>query len=336
MRIEIAGIGLIGKERLAALDRLRKEEFDVEITGIFDPYSKEIQALSEEYGVNVTGSFEKMIEAKPDWIFIATPHDTAVELTKKSLENNINVLIEKPLGRNLKEAKEIYEMSRSKDDVWVGFNYRFFDGVNALLKDTLAGKFGKLISINFVLGHGSSPNIKDGWKLDPEKAGGGCLIDPGIHFIDLARIFTKGNLDIINGMLWNGFWKTGIEEECHLFLNGEGCIINMQISIVKWRSTFRIEVNGEEGYGIVDGRNRSYGKQTYITGKRWGWQNAKSQKDSELLICDSDGEDVFYKETRALLFPDNNDIIKPCNLIEGLKNMELLEKSYMRSKYVTK
>ncbi len=335
MRIGLAGVGLIGKERLAALDRLKKEGFDVEITGIFDPYSKEIQALSEKYGVNVIGSFEKMIEEKPDWIFIATPHDTAVELTKKSLENNIKVLIEKPLGRNLKEAKEIYDISKGKDDVWVGFNYRFFDGVNALLKDTLEGKFGKLISINFILGHGSSPNITEGWKLDPVKAGGGCLIDPGIHFIDLARIFTNGNLNVVNGMLWNGFWKTGIEEECHLFFKGETCAINMQISIVKWRSTFRIEVNGEDGYGIVDGRNRSYGKQTYITGKRWGWQNAKSQKDSEVLVCESDGEDVFYKETKALLFPVKDDIIKPCNLYEGVANMELLEESYKNSKYVS-
>lgn len=334
MKIGIAGAGLIGKERLAALDRLKKEGHTINISGIFDPYSKEIKSLKEKYDVPVYNSFEDMLNDKPDWIFIATPHDTAVELTKLSLQNGIKVLIEKPLGRNIEEAKEIYDLSKDKDALWVGFNYRFFDGVNALLKDTLSGKFGRIISINFVLGHGSSPNITEGWKLDPVKAGGGCLIDPGIHFIDLARIMTDSNLAVENGVFWNGFWKTGIEEECHLILKGKSCIVNMQISIVKWRSTFKIEVNGEDGYGIVEGRNRSYGKQYYVTGKRWGWQNAKSQKDSEILECESDGEDVFYKETKALLFPNSDDSIKPCNLFEAMENMKLLTEAYQKSKYL--
>lgn len=336
MKIAVAGAGLIGKERLSALSQLKKEGFDVEISGIFDPYNKDIAAISEKYDTKVYASFDEVIKSKPDWVFIATPHDTAVELTKTSLSNNIKVLIEKPLGRNLEEAKEINKYCKTEDDLWVGFNYRFFEGVNALLKDVANNKFGKLISINFILGHGCSPNITDGWKLDPIKAGGGCLIDPGIHFIDLARIMTNDNLKVINSMFWSGFWKTGIEEECHLLFEGDKCIVNMQISIVKWKSTFRIEVNGEDGYGIVDGRNRSYGKQSYITGKRWGWQNAKNQKDSEILECETDGENVFYKETKELLFPSENEIIKPCTLSEGIRNMELLNESYKLSRHSEK
>ncbi len=334
MKVGLTGLGLIGKERLLALERLRSEGYDIEIIGIHDPYSKDLQILSDKYSVNTFTVFDKLLNENPDWVFIATPHDIAVNLAKKSLENNLKVLIEKPLGRNLEEAKELYNLCKNKNDLWVGFNYRFFDGVNALLKDVVENKFGKLISINFILGHGCSPNITEGWKLDPVKAGGGCLIDPGIHFIDLARIMTGNKLEMNQGMLWNGFWNTGIEEECHLLFNGGSCIVNMQISIVKWKSTFRIEVNGHDGYGIVDGRNRSYGKQKYITGNRWGWQNAKNQKDSEILVCESDGEDVFYKETKALLFPDNNDIIKPCNLEEGISNMELLAQAYKLSEFV--
>ena len=99
----------------------------------------------------------------------------------------------------------------------------------------------------------------------------------------------------------------------------------MQISIVKWRSTFRIEINGDDGYGIIDGRNRSYGNQKYIFGKRWGWQSGKSQLESEELILESNGEDVFIKETESLLFGNKSDWMRPCSLSESFENMKLLE-----------
>jgi predicted dehydrogenase len=325
MKIVLLGVGLIGKERLLALDSLKKSGRHVEICGIYDPFYKNKKDIEDKYNVMFIDSIEEIYNLNPDWVFISTPHDIAVEFGKMFLSGGYRVLIEKPLGRNLKEAEELYNSAKEKDKLWVGFNYRFFDGINSLLRDIKENRFGRLISVNFILGHGCHPNITDGWKLDPVKAGGGCLIDPGIHFIDLARIMSNDNLKIKSGLCWDGFWKTGIEEECHMLFEGNRTVYNMQISIVKWRSTFRIEVNGEDGYAVINGRNRSYGAQTYITGERWGWQKGKSQKDSEILINESDGEDVFLKETESLLFPDEKDIIRPCSADEALQNMLILE-----------
>lgn len=176
-----------------------------------------------------------------------------------------------------------------------------------------------------VLGHGCYPEIKKTWKLDQKKAGGGCLIDPGIHLLDLCRIITNNKLRIKNGLKWSGFWKTGIEEECHFLFESKGLLINMQVSIVRWRSTFRIEINGEDGYGIISGRGRSYGAQTYTYGKRWGWKHHISQKDSEKLLIKTTGEDVFEKEIDALLFPNKKSFLKPCSANEALENMKIFE-----------
>jgi hypothetical protein len=87
-----------------------------------------------------------------------------------------------------------------------------------------------------------------------------------------------------------------------------------------------LEVNGTEGYGIVEGRGRSYGPQSYRTGVRWGWQSDKSQAESEILVVDKDTcEDSFFKETLSVLGESKN-YSSPCNHSEALLVMELLEK----------
>lgn len=89
-----------------------------------------------------------------------------------------------------------------------------------------------------------------------------------------------------------------------------------------------MEINGVDGYGIITGRNRSYGHQRYINGKRWGWLDGVNQRESEYVCVKTNGEDVFEKETEALLFPLAEEEIKPCSSQEALENMKLLEDCY--------
>ena len=326
IRVAIIGAGLIGKERIKAINALHRKGKEIVVSGIYDPYVKNQGEISKEFLVNFYQTLDSLFQDNPNWIFIAVPHDVAVELTKKCLTNGFNVLVEKPLGRSYSEAKKIMEYVQRPDQLWVGFDYRFFKGINSALTDIKRGKFGRLISVNMVLGHGGDPGMRTSWKFDPVKAGGGCLIDPGIHLLDLCRIISNDELHIIGVGFWEGFWKTGIDEECHILLEAkEGFLINLQVSIVKWRSTFRIEINGDEGYGIITGRNRSYGNQKYIRGKRWGWSEGVTQEKSEELIVESSGEEVFENEIEALLFSDKTSDIRPCSGYEAMQNMKLLD-----------
>jgi predicted dehydrogenase len=229
------------------------------------------------------------------------------------------------LGRSLAEAKAL-AATAAPGQLWVGLNYRFFAGISALYGDLRRGAFGRPIALAAVLGHGGAPGMEQGWKLDPVRAGGGALIDPGIHLLDLALLLTDETLDVRGGSTWTGFWGTGVEEECHLVLAGSQLpAVNLQISIVRWRSTFRLEVHGDEGYGVVEGRGRSYGPQTYRRGRRWGWQTAPSQAESEESVLETSGNDVFARELRALLFPGSVDGPGPCDAAQALEGMRLLE-----------
>ena len=319
------GAGLIGQKRIMALINLINAGKNINICAVYDPYLKEKPELLKKYNLHLVDSLEEIFSQKPDWIFISTPHDVAVELTKEALSRGYNVLVEKPLGRNLVETKSIVEAQIRAGQLFIGYNYRFYDGVNMAIKDMRDKVFGNIISVNMILGHGGNPKDINSWKLDPKKAGGGVLIDPGIHMLDLCKCMFTDNIESIKVLTWQGSWDTGIEEEAHVLMQSGRSIINLQLSIVKWHSTFKIEINGDKGYGIVSGRGGSYGLQRYIRGKKWGWLAGQSQKETETLIVETDGNDVFQKEITALLFGDSKNYIEPCNADEALDSMQLLD-----------
>jgi predicted dehydrogenase len=341
MKVAILGAGLIGCERISALQKItelqKAADADdiVEISAVYDPNLDTRYNVSKKFQVPVCQEQHIALLTKPDWVFVCTPHDAAEDAIKKSFECGASVLVEKPLGRHLFECNNILKSKPRTAELNVGFNYRFFDGVEALLKDCKEKKFGRLISVNMTLAHGNSPGMEKSWKLDPIKCGGGCLIDPGVHLLDLILRISSGNINVERVKPWQGFWKTGIEEEVHMLMTDEdNAIFNVQVSLNRWRSTFRIEVNGTEGYGIVEGRGRSYGPQSYKTGVRWGWQSGKSQTESEqIVVANSNCQDSFLKETVSVLgyniekhMPQYSSHSLPCDHIEALQIMSLLDK----------
>lgn len=322
MNVAVLGYGLVGKERIRALHQLRGAGCPIETLAVYDPHATKDRVAFEREGGVWLDSLEDVEAVDPDWVIVATPHDVAIELVERFLARGSGILLEKPLGRSLAEAQHISSKLKVGDKLWVGFNYRFFQGIAQAIADARQGLFGNIISVSMTLGHGGSPGMEKCWKLDPIKAGGGCLIDPGIHLIDLCHLLSPAGIKPLKGWFWSGFWKTGIEEEVHLLLEGDNFLVNLQVSIVRWRSTFRLEIQGTEGYGVVTGRNRSYGPQTYIRGKRWGWLHAKSQKESEEHVLTSNGDDVFRDELDSLLQPHRqNYLLPPCSSHEALTVM---------------
>ncbi len=325
-KVGFVGLGLVGAERLAAVRTLssRFPGERIETIGAIDPGVLHPSVTDPPV---LFDGLPDLIAAEPDLIVVAVPHDVAVDVTTTLLRSGMRVHLEKPLGRSGDEARAITSAASDPTRLTVGFNYRFLPGVTALLEDVSSGWFGEQVSVTMTLGHGGAPGDEDTWKLDPVRAGGGCLIDPGVHFLDLAMLLTDRDLDVVGGTIWSGHWGTGIEEEAHVLLvSGTGVSVSLNLSVVRWRSTFRIEVHGTEGYGVVKGRNRSYGPQEYRRGRRWGWQSASSQADSEEVVIRSDAAETFTDELRSLLGLGAPTSTSVCSAEEACQGMDLLDR----------
>ncbi len=197
IRVGVVGAGLIGRERLEALRKLAARNHAVTIAGVFDANQELTQKAAADYSTQGYESLESFLATDYDLKVIALPHDITVPIALQALKSQGDVLIEKPMGRDLKEARELFQAGG--DRLKVGFNYRFYPGIQKAIEDARSKRFGDLISVEFELGHGCFPGQEKTWKLNEDRAGGGCLIDPGIHLLDLCLLLAPDGLEVAGG-----------------------------------------------------------------------------------------------------------------------------------------
>ena len=331
MNIFFIGMGYMGSERLRAAINLKKK-YKIKIVGFYDNKIKSIKIKNKIFKSiqNLKGDFFN--KNKIDICIISVPHNLTYKYSKICLKNSqkISLLVEKPLGINLTETKKIVDLKNKNQKIFVGLNYRFFDGISKMLQDIKIKKFGKINSLLINFGHGHNPSMKKSWKLNKNFAGGGVIIDPGIHILNLLQLFcSKIKIKYLNKI--KNFWKTGIEEEVLITMSSKEIpIINISISILRWRSTFEIQGNGIKGYWRVNGRDRSYGSQIYYTGKRWGWLSGRKQKSTEKKYIQKKTKNFFKDELSSIIqvLQKKKAKILPCTDLEALKTMSLIKRLY--------
>src|SRR5688500_15603048 len=107
LRIAIFGAGLLGRERLKAVRTLQKRGHDVVVSGVFDPHLVDVAKFKADFDVPLYKDEAQLLADKPDWIVVATPHDSAPAIAIAAMERGCKVLLEKPMGRGLSEAQAI-------------------------------------------------------------------------------------------------------------------------------------------------------------------------------------------------------------------------------------
>jgi len=322
-KVLVVGLGLIGKQRLDAclefgINPQNLTAIDINIgrlSYIHDPRYE---------GVTFLDNFESALDVGFDRCIVALPHDLSAKLVLTLLDSGIKVLLEKPLGRSLQES-EVLASHPNAQNLSIGFNYRFMPGITRLKNLIETGSLGALSTLRMELGHGGGPKDQGSWKIDPIRAGGGVLLDPGIHLIDLlVYIFgaNEKNFRVEGKTEWKGFWKTGIEESASFIGYVNEIPFTINTSIVAWRTRFKIEVIGLDHYFEIDGRGRTDGPQISTEGPRWGWQSHSSQKESENIMELATKDLSLQVETSAWLSNDAS----VCSASEALTGMKIYDK----------
>jgi len=144
--------------------------------------------LAERHGIPRTTTDWRELVADPevDAVVIGTPNALHAEQAVTCLEAGKHVLVEKPMARNLAEADAMLAAAAgSEARLMVAHCWRFHPDVRALRARVEAGELGEVVKTR---GYGVHANWgPSGWFTDPDLAGGGALIDMGVHAVDTAR-----------------------------------------------------------------------------------------------------------------------------------------------------
>jgi predicted dehydrogenase len=179
--VGIIGLGNIGRYHA---DRLRNA--GAEIVGGMDVLPEARERFERDYGVATYGDYEELYPIA-DAIVVTTPNKFHEEYAISALEAGLDVLLEKPLAHSVESAERIVAAAESAEGFcMVGFHNRYLPPIEMLTTERDRGRFGELshIEANYIRRRGIPG--RGSWFTSKEIAGGGALIDIGVHALDLA------------------------------------------------------------------------------------------------------------------------------------------------------
>ena len=181
-RVGFLGVGWIGRHRMEAMLATGV----IEAVAIADAAPEmAAEALKLAPGAGLVGSLDELLDAGVDGVVIATPSAMHAEQSIRALERGAAVFCQKPLGRTCAEVRRVIDAARTADRLLdVDLSYRFTDGMRRIRELIKAGELGHIYAVDLVFHNAYGPD-KD-WFYDPALSGGGCVMDLGVHLVDLA------------------------------------------------------------------------------------------------------------------------------------------------------
>jgi predicted dehydrogenase len=176
LRLGVAGLGAAGARHLAAA--LGNPAVEVVATADPDrPTGSDTHHRRTEDMLAVPGL---------DAVVLAVPNDIAARLARLALQHGLHTLVEKPPARSAAEFAPVLAQARAAGKVLrVAFNHRYHASLTEARQLVAQGEIGDVVSLCGVYERPWLAAPGD-WRADPERAGGGILLDQGIHLLDLA------------------------------------------------------------------------------------------------------------------------------------------------------
>jgi predicted dehydrogenase len=181
-RLGFLGVGWIGRNRLEAVAASELAEIRV----IADASREQAwQAAELVPGAVVAEDMDEVLDQDVDGVVIATPSALHAAQAVAALERGIAVFCQKPLARTAGEAAAVVSAARTADRLLaVDMSYRHADAMRKVRELVRSGEIGEVFAADLVFHNAYGPDKP--WFYDLTLAGGGCVMDLGIHLVDLA------------------------------------------------------------------------------------------------------------------------------------------------------
>jgi predicted dehydrogenase len=325
LKVGIAGYGVVGKRRHFFIDT----HPNLKVTSVCD-YLFEDNFMNEN-GINCFNSYLDLIEGDIDILFVCLPNNIAPLVTIAGLKKGLHVFCEKPPGRTTQDIIDVIEIEKTTPNLKLkyGFNHRYHDSVKLALKIINSGNLGDVINIRGVYGKSKIIDFSGGWRSEREIAGGGILLDQGIHMLDLMRLFCDEFIEI-KSFVNNSYWKHDVEDNAYAIMKDQqGRIAMIHSTATQWQHRFMLDIGLTKGYielhGILSG-SKSYGEEKIVYGSREeDLFNGLIENKTVTFLNDNSWKEEIYEFANSII---NNEKINHGTSNDALQTMILVNQIY--------
>lgn len=295
MNVLVVGCGSIGERHISNLISMLGHRIIA-----FDTSVERLNIIKKRYNIETCGDLECSYDSGIDAVIVCTPPSSHVQIAHQALDRNAHVFIEKPISDKLDDIEELIEKAKNKRKIiFVGYCFRFTEGLKLVRNLIDAGKIGKILSVKAEFGQYLPDwrpwqNYKQSYTAK-KGLGGGIILD-GSHEIDYL------------------YWLLGDVKEVFCFADK---ISNLDVETEDTAEILLRFLNGSIGEIHLDFTQRVYSRNCKIIGENGTLVWDFGDKKVRLFLTDTNQWETYsVDKDKNLMYIDEMKHFLKC--IDGL------------------
>ena len=187
VRFGLIGCGMIANFHAAAIAQIP----EATLMGVFDNNRQSAERFADQHQIRVYDTMSALLGSSDvDAVCICTPSGLHTEQAIAAMRAGKHIVCEKPMSLTLPDADRLIETARQTGvKTCIISQFRFSDAVQEVRRAIDSGAFGKIVSGSLQMKYYRSDAYyaSGGWRGTWQMDGGGCLMNQGIHGIDVFR-----------------------------------------------------------------------------------------------------------------------------------------------------
>ncbi|WP_135667559.1 D-xylose 1-dehydrogenase Gfo6 [Halorhabdus rudnickae] len=258
VRLALIGAGWFTREwALPGVERAAHTEPTV----IVDVDPERAEALADEHGMThlTPGEFhDGVAQTEYDAVYVCTPNATHLEYVETAAATGTDVLCEKPMEADARRAAQLVEVCE-RADVSLMIGYRMhLDPVVRRSKEVIeAGAIGEVVQVQGNMSQRMIAELEgdagEQWRLDPDLAGGGAMMDIGIYPLNTTRFLLDADPERVSASIGSTHEAfADVEEQVAVRATFEGDVpVLFTANHNAYHDSF-LRVTGTDGQVIID------------------------------------------------------------------------------------
>ncbi|MGP4080659.1 Gfo/Idh/MocA family protein [Pseudalkalibacillus sp. R45] len=248
----------------------------VELTGIADDDATRGAKMADTFHTKYYRDVDSLLNTEIDAVIVTSENVHHVDHVIAAAKAGKHILCEKPLAINIEDAKKMISVCKENGVILqTAFPVRFNTSIIRAKQLVEAGELGRILAMRGT-NRGTNPG---GWFIDPEKSGGGAVMDHTVHVVDIMRWLMNADVNEVYAEVDQLISDEQIDD-CGIltleFTNGVFATLDCSWSRNKEYPTWgdvTLEIVGREGTLSIDALSQKvnvYSDEKGLTWDYWG------------------------------------------------------------------